>query len=54
MYDSFMESKERKERVRYRNQHDRNRRSAESTQQRGNDGMVNGWISKRTQLQQLM
>ena len=54
MYDSFMESKERRKRVRYRNQRDRNRRSAESAQQRGNDGMVNGWISKRTQLQQLM
>ena len=45
MYDSLMESKERREMVRRRNQRDRNRRSAESTQQRGNDGMVNGWIS---------
>ena len=38
-------------RVRRRNQCDRDRHGAESAQQRGNDGMVNGWISKRTQLQ---
>ena len=51
MYDSLMESKERRERVRRRNQRDRDRRGAESAQQRWNDRMVNGWISKRTQLQ---
>ena len=51
MYDSLMESKERRERVRRRNQRDRDRRGAESAQQRGNDGMVNGCISKHTQLQ---
>ena len=46
-----MKSKERRERVRRRNQRDRDRRGAENDQQRGNDRMVNGWISKRTQLQ---
>ena len=47
-----MESKvRRRERVRHRNQRDRDRCGAESAQQKGNDGMVNGWISKRTQLQ---
>ena len=51
MYDSLMESEERRERVRRRNQRDRNCRGAESAQQRENDEMVNGWISKRTQLQ---
>ena len=30
---------------------DRDRRAAESAQQMGKDGMVNGWISKRMQLQ---
>ena len=48
MYDSLMESKERTERVRRRNQRDRDHCGAESAQQRGNDGMVNG---KHTQLQ---
>ena len=43
--------KERRERLRRRNQYDRYRYAAESAQQSGNDGMVNGWISKRMQLQ---
>ena len=34
MYDSFMESEERRERLRRRNQRDRERHAAESTQQR--------------------
>ena len=51
MYDSLMKSKERRERVRHRNQCDRDHCGAENAQQRGNDRMANGWISKRTQLQ---
>ena len=34
MYDSLMESEERRDRLRCRNQHDRDRRATESTQQR--------------------
>ena len=34
MYDSLMESEERKERLRYRNQLDRDRHAAETAQQR--------------------
>ena len=34
MYDSFMESEERRERLRRRNQRDRERHAAESAQQR--------------------
>ena len=44
MYDSLMESEERRERLRRRNQRDRDHRTAESAQKKG--GMVSEMESK--------